>query len=126
MGLGNFFRSQLSEVIEWKDQQPDLLVYKFPSEKDELKNAGKLIVSAGQAAILVYEGKITDHLTEAGIYNLETDNHPFITSLLKLRTAFESEHKLKIWFYRTSENVNQGWGTAQAVNIHGSGIQYTG
>ncbi len=33
MGLGNFFRSQLSTVIEWKDQQPDLLVYKFPFGK---------------------------------------------------------------------------------------------
>ena len=115
MGLGNFFKSQLSQVIEWKDQQPDLLVYKFPSEKDEIKNAGKLIVSPGQAVLLVYEGKITDHIMEEGIYNLESDNHPFITSLLKLRTAFESEHKLKIWFYRTSDNVNQGWGTSQAI-----------
>ena len=115
MGLANFFRSQLSEVIEWEDQQPDLLVYKFPSEKDEIKQASKLIISPGQAVILVYEGKITDHLTEEGIYNLESDNHPFITTLLKLRTSFESEHKLKIWFYRTSDNVNQGWGTAQGV-----------
>ncbi|UIR56979.1 SPFH domain-containing protein [Sphingobacterium sp. SRCM116780] len=115
MSLKEFFKKQLSQVIEWKDQQSDLLVYKFPSENDEIKNAGKLIVSPGQGAILVYEGQVADHITESGIYNLETDNHPFITTLLKLRTNFESEHKLKIYFFRTSENVNQGWGTSQPI-----------
>lgn len=115
MGLGDFIRRQLSQVIEWKDQQPDSLVHKFPSKDDELKNASKLIVGPGQGAILVYEGKVTNHISEQGIYELETDNHPFITTLLKLRTAFESEHKLRIWFYRTAENVNQNWGTAAPV-----------
>jgi membrane protease subunit (stomatin/prohibitin family) len=115
MGIGHFFRNQLARVIEWNDQQPDVLVWKFPSDNDEIKHASKLIVSPGQGAILVYEGRVSDHLAEEGIYDLETANHPFITTLLKLRTAFESEHKLKIWFYRTAETVNQGWGTAQLI-----------
>jgi len=115
MGIGSFFKNQLSQVIEWKDQQTEVLVWKFPSEKDELKNASKLIISPGQGAILVYEGKVTDHLSEAGIFDLETDNHPFLTTLLKLRSNFESEHKLKIWFYRTAETLNQGWGTSQMI-----------
>lgn len=115
MSLGDFFRSQLSQVIEWKDQQPDVLIHKFPSENDEIKNASKLIIAPGQGAILVYEGKVTDHLYQEGIFDIESDNHPFITTLLKLRTDFESEHKLKVYFYRTSEVVNQGWGTSQAV-----------
>ena len=115
MGIGSFFKNQLSQIIEWKDQQADVLVWKFPSEKDEMKNASKLIISPGQGAIIVYEGKVTDHLTEEGIFELETDNHPFVTTLVKLRTNFESEHKLKIWFYRTAETVNQGWGTSQMI-----------
>lgn len=115
MGIGDFLRRQLSQVIEWKDQQAHTLLHKFPSKDDELKNASKLIVGPGQGAILVYEGKVTDHITEEGIYDLETDNHPFVTTLLKLRTAFESEHKLKIWYYRTGETINQHWGTAAPV-----------
>ncbi|RZL44162.1 MAG: SPFH domain-containing protein, partial [Pedobacter sp.] len=115
MGLGDFFKRQLSQVIEWKDQSTNLLVYKFPSSNDEIKNASKLIVAPGQGAILVYEGKIVDHLTANGIYDIESDNHPFITTLLKLRTNFESEHKLKVYFYRVAENVNLNWGTAQAI-----------
>lgn len=115
MGIIKFFKNQLSQVIEWDNQNPEVLVYKYPSTNDELKNASKLIVGPGQGALLVYEGKLTDEITAEGIYDIETDNHPFITTLLKLRTAFESEHKLKVYFYRTSENVNQGWGTAQAI-----------
>lgn len=115
MGLGDFFKRQLSQVIEWKDQSTDVLVYKFPSSNDELKNASKLIVGPGQGAILVYEGKIADHITVNGIYDIESDNHPFITTLLKLRTNFESEHKLRVYFYRTAENVNLNWGTSQAI-----------
>ncbi|MCX3264859.1 SPFH domain-containing protein [Pedobacter agri] len=115
MGIGSFFRDQLSKIIEWKDQPSDILVWKFPSVNDEIKNASKLIVSPGQGAILVYEGKVVDHLSEVGLFDLETDNHPFLTTLLNLRTNFESEHKLKIWFYRTAETTNQGWGTPQMI-----------
>ncbi len=115
MNLGRFFRNQFSQVIEWKDQQPDVLLQKHPSDNDEVKDASKLLVGPGQGAIVVYEGKVADHITEEGLYDLESDNHPFITTLLKLRTLFESEHKLKIWFYRTAEVLNQGWGTAQPV-----------
>ena len=113
--LGGFFKRQLSQVIAWDNQDAGVLVYKFSSKNDEIKNASKLIVAPGQGAILVYEGKIVDQLTDHGIYELETDNHPFITTLLKLRTNFESEHKMKIYFYRTAENVNQHWGTSQAI-----------
>lgn len=115
MGLGDFFKRQLSQVIEWNDQSANLLVHKFPSSNDEIKNASKLIVGPGQGAILVYEGKVADHITVNGIYDIESDNHPFITTLLKLRTNFESEHKLRVYFYRTAENVNLNWGTSQAI-----------
>jgi len=54
MGIMNFFRNQLSQVIEWDNQNPEILVYKFPSENDELKNASKLIVGPGQGVLLVY------------------------------------------------------------------------
>mgnify|MGYP006188349563 CR=1 FL=1 len=32
----NFFRNQLSQVIEWDNQDPAILVYKYPSSNDEL------------------------------------------------------------------------------------------
>jgi membrane protease subunit (stomatin/prohibitin family) len=113
----NFFKRQMAAVIEWTSQQANVLLFKYPSDKDEVKNASKLIIGPGQGVILVYEGTVTDVLPEPGIYDLATDNHPFITTLLKLRTAFESEHKLRVYFYRTSENTDQNWGTATSVKF---------
>lgn len=115
MGLKSFFRKQLSTVIEWTDQHPDLLFYKMETPTSEIKNASKLIISPGQGCILVYDGKVQDVLTDQGTYFLESDNHPFITTLLKLRQAFESEHKMHIYYFRTAEIVNQAWGTATPV-----------
>lgn len=115
MGLKSFFKKQLSTVIEWTDQQPGLLFYKIETPTSEIKNASKLIVSPGQGCILVYDGMIQDILSEQGTYFLETDNHPFVTTFLKLRQAFESEHKMHLHYFRTAEIVNQAWGTATPV-----------
>lgn len=115
MSLMNIFKRQLSQVIQWQQTNPEILWEKYQSNNnDEIKNASKLIISAGQGCVLVYEGKIVDILGE-GIFNLQTDNHPFITNLLKLRTQFESEHKLSLYFYRTTQQLNQSWGTAMPV-----------
>ena len=111
----NFFRGQLAQVIQWPAPQQDLLLWKFPSAHDEIKSASKLLIGPGQGALLVYEGKLAAVLDAEGAHNLETDNHPFITTLVKLRTGFESEHKLKIYFYRRADNVNQLWGTATPI-----------
>jgi len=115
MGIKSFFKKQLSTVIEWTDQDPGLLFYEFETPTSEIKNASKLIVSPGQGAILVYEGKVEDVLTEQGTYFLESDNHPFVTTFLKLRQMFESEHKMHIYFFRTAEVLNQSWGTATPI-----------
>ena len=115
MSLINFFKEQFASVIEWKDQPQDVLIYKYPFKSDEVKDASKLILAPGQGCLLVYEGEITSVLEREGMYSLETDNDPFITTLSKLMQGFESEHKLKIYFYRKAEMTNQGWGTSNRI-----------
>ena len=115
MGIKSFFKKQLSTVIEWTDQKSDLLFFEYEAPTSEIKNASKLIVSPGQGCILVYEGKVQDVLTEQGTYFLESDNHPFITSFLKLRQMFESEHKMHLYYFRLAEIINQPWGTATPI-----------
>lgn len=115
MGLFDLFKKQLASVIEWKEQQQDVLWYQFASATDEIKNASKLIVAPGQGCVLVYDGKVQDILVEEGVFSLSTANHPFITTLLNIRQNFESEHKLKIYFFRQSQVVNQSWGTPTAI-----------
>ncbi len=115
MSLTHFFKKQFATVIEWTNQQPGILLYKFPAPTEEIKNSSKLIVAPGQGCLLVYEGKVADVLSEEGVYFLETGNHPFITTLQKLKQAGESEHKMHLFFYRKAESVNQPWGTASPV-----------
>lgn len=117
MGIFNIFKEQLSRVIQWENPNPEILWFQYPSKRDEIKNASKLIVAPGQGCILVYEGQVADVIDTEGIYNLETDNHPFITTLINLRQNFESEHKLHIFFYRKTQILNQPWGTPAPVKF---------
>ena len=117
MGIANLFRNQLSAVIQWQADKQQYLWYKYPTKTDEIKNASKLIVGPGQGAVLVYEGKVVDVLTEEGTFNLKTDNHPFFTTLVNLRQNFESKHKLHIYFYRKAQVTNQQWGTSSPVKF---------
>jgi membrane protease subunit (stomatin/prohibitin family) len=110
-----FSSNQLRSVIEWKDPLPDDLIYKWTDRGDEIKNASKLLVNPGQAAIFVYEGKIQDVHTESGLYELQTANIPFITTIKKFMQAFESEHKVGIYFVRITEILNQKWGTKAPI-----------
>ena len=70
MGLFNVFKGQLAQVIQWADPRPGDLWYRFPSSLDEIKDGSKLIVAPGQGALLVYEGKVAEVLTEAGSFQI--------------------------------------------------------
>lgn len=115
MALGNFFKRQLKTVIEWINQDPNVLFYEFQTPTDEIKNASKLIVNPGQGCILVYKGEVIDVLTKSGTYELSTSNHPFITNLIKIMQSFESEHKMHVYFFRLASLVNQKWGTSTPI-----------
>lgn len=115
MGLRDLFKRQLRTVVEWKEQNGQLLFHQLETTTDEIKNASKLIVAPGQGCVVVYDGKVSGVLTEPDVYSMETANHPFITSLLNLAQRSESEHKMRFYFFRTAEVVNVLWGTASPV-----------
>ncbi len=110
-----FSSNQLRAVIEWKDPLPDDLIYKWTDRGDEIKNASKLLINPGQAAIFVYEGKVQAVHLEPGLHELKTANIPFITTIIKFMQAFESEHKVGIYFFRITEILNQKWGTKSPI-----------
>lgn len=110
-----FFANQMRSVIEWKDPSPDLLIWKWTGTNDELKDASKLIINPGQAAIFVYEGQIKAIHDYAGMFELRTANVPFWTTISKVMQNFTSEHKANIYFVRTTTFLNQKWGTKSPV-----------
>lgn len=115
MGIMDGLKRQLRSVIEWRDTDPDQIFYQWTDNGDEIKNASKLIVGPGQGCIFVYEGVPKAMIVKSGIVNLETANIPFWTTIKKFMQLFESEHKVGIYFFRTTKVLNQKWGTSSVI-----------
>ncbi len=115
MALFGGIKGQLRSVIEWENASPNELFHLWSENGDEIKNASKLLIKPGQGAIFVYEGKVQAVHTQEGLYELSTANIPFITTLFKFMQAFESEHKVGIYFYWRTEMANNKWGTTAPI-----------
>lgn len=115
MAILDGIRRQLRSVIEWRDPEPGTLFYQWGDNGDEIKNASQLIVNPGQGCIFVYEGKIHSVLVEPCLLELATANIPFWTTIRKFMQSFESEHKVGIYFFRTTDILNQKWGTLAPI-----------
>ncbi|NEW61395.1 antifreeze protein, partial [Sulfurovum sp. bin170] len=110
MGLFDWMMGQFIDVIEWTDDSQDTMVYRFDREDHEIKYGAKLTVRESQVAIFVNEGVIADVL-KPGIYELETNNLPIITSLQHWDHAFNSPFKAEVYFLNTKRFTNLKWGT---------------
>lgn len=106
---------QFRSVIQWDTDNDNALFYRWSSNGDEIKNASKLIVGPTQGCILVYEGKIRAVFDKEGLFNIKTDNIPFITTLKKVMQFFESEHKAEFYFYKKTIIADQKWGTVAPI-----------
>ncbi|NCN04716.1 MAG: SPFH domain-containing protein [Spirochaetales bacterium] len=111
-------RGQLRSVIQWDTPGSGDLFFRWSGTGDEIKDASKLIVGPGQGCIFVYEGKVEGVYTTEGTYNLETDNIPFWTTITKLMQGFESEHKVGLYFFKTTIMLDQKWGTPGIVKYN--------
>lgn len=115
MGLFNFAKKQLLEVIEWKDDSKDIIVYRYPVEKrEEIMNSSTLVVRESQVAVFVHKGQIAD-VFGPGTYKLNTENIPFLTKMLSLPTGFDSRIKAEVYFVNTKQFIGQKWGTQNPV-----------
>ena len=120
MGLFNFFRRQLLEVIEWEDSSKDTVVYKYPlTERDEIMNSSTLVVRPSQVALFVHKGQVAD-VFSPGTYKLSTENIPFLTKLLSLPTGGNSRIKAEVYFINTKQFNGLKWGTQNPVMMRDS------
>ncbi len=115
MSVWNGVKRQLRSVIEWNNPGADELFYRWGENGDEIKNASKLIVGPGQGCIFVYEGKVVSVIEQEGMRSLQTQNIPFWTTVTKFMQAFESEHKVGLYFFKRTRILNQKWGTLSPI-----------
>ncbi len=117
MGLRDWIGGQFIDIIEWTEPaQNEILAYRFTRHKNEIKNGAKLIVREGQAAGFVKEGQLAD-IKYPGMYTLDTNNFPILSTLLGWKYGFESPFKCEVYFISTRQWTDQKWGTSNPVMI---------
>src|SRR5712671_5676156 len=116
MGLSNFVKGQLIEIIEWTDDSRDTLSYRFPDEDKEIKRGAQLIVRESQNVQFVYLGQYGD-LFLPGKYSLTTDNIPVLSRLKGWKYGFESPFKADVYFITTRLFTGNQWGTANPIML---------
>ena len=114
MGIFDFLSGEFIDVIHWTDDSRDTMVWRFEREGHEIKYGAKLTVREGQSAVFVHEGQLADVFTP-GLYMLETNNMPVLTTLQHWDHGFRSPFKSEIYFVATRRFTDLKWGTKNPV-----------
>lgn len=114
MGIFDFLTGEFIDVIHWTDDTRDTMVWRFEREGHAIKYGAKLTVREGQAAVFVHEGQIAD-VFAPGLYMLETNNMPILTTLQHWDHGFQSPFKSEIYFVNTTRFNDLKWGTKNPV-----------
>lgn len=116
MGLMDFIRKELIEIIEFQDDSRDTLSWRFPDEDKEIKRGAQLIVRESQVAQFVYLGAFGDTFGP-GKHTLTTDNIPILTTLKSWKYGFESPFKADIYYVTTRLFTGNKWGTSNPIML---------
>ena len=114
MGLMDFVRGELLEIIEWTDDSRDTLSYRYPDEDKAIKRGAQLIVREPQLVQFVYLGQFGDQFGP-GKHTLSTDNIPILTRLKGWKYGFESPFKADVYYVVTRLFTGNKWGTSNPV-----------
>ena len=116
MSIFDFLSGQFIDVIHWTDDTRDTMVYRFERHGHEIKYGAKLTVREGQTAVFIHEGQLAD-VFRPGLYMLETNNMPIMTTLQHWSHGFQSPFKSEIYFVNTNRFTDLKWGTKNPIML---------
>jgi membrane protease subunit (stomatin/prohibitin family) len=116
MSIFDFLSGQFIDVIHWTDDTRDTMVWRFERHGHEIKYGAKLTVREGQTAVFIHEGQMADVFTP-GLYMLETNNMPIMTTLQHWSHGFQSPFKSEIYFVNTNRFTDLKWGTKNPIML---------
>ncbi len=116
MGLMDFIKGELIDIIEWTDDSRDTLSYRFPDEDKAVKNGAQLIVRESQTVQFVYLGEFGDTFGP-GKHTLTTDNIPVLTKLKSWKYGFNSPFKADVYYVMTRLFTGNKWGTSNPIML---------
>jgi excisionase family DNA binding protein len=114
MGLMDFIKGELIEIIEWTDDSRDTLSYRWPDDDKEIKRGAQLIVRESQVVQFVYLGQFGDCFPP-GKHELVTDNIPILSTLKGWKYGFETPFKADVYYLNTRLFTGNKWGTSNPV-----------
>jgi excisionase family DNA binding protein len=114
MGIMDFIKGELIDVIEWTDDSRDTLSYRFPDEDKAVKNGAQLIVRESQIVQFMYLGQFGDTFSP-GKHTLTTDNIPVLTKLQSWKYGFNSPFKADVYYVNTRLFTGNKWGTSNPI-----------
>ncbi len=116
MSIFDFLSGQFIDVIHWTDDSRDTMVWRFERHGHEIKYGAKLTVREGQSAVFIHEGQLAD-VFNPGLYMLETNNMPIMTTLQHWSHGFQSPFKSEIYFVNTNRFTDLKWGTKNPIML---------
>ena len=116
MGLLDFIKGELIEIIEWTDDSRDTLSYRWPDDDKEIKNGAQLIVRESQVAQFVYLGQFGDTFGP-GKHTLVTENIPILATLKGWKYGFNTPFKADVYYVTTRLFTGNKWGTSNPVML---------
>jgi len=115
MGLWDKLTGELVDIVQWTEDDPDVLVHRFERYNNEIKNGAKLTVREGQLAIMVNEGQLGKgqlaDVFQPGMYELTTQNLPLLSTLKGWKHGFDSPFRAEVYFFNTRLFTDSKWGT---------------
>ncbi|MGP3695822.1 SPFH domain-containing protein [Rhodobacter sp. NSM] len=114
MAIFDFLGGEFIDVIHWVDDTRDTMVWRFERQGHAIKYGAKLTVREGQAAVFIHEGQLAD-VFGPGLYMLETNNLPILTTLQHWDHGFRSPFKSEVYFVSTTRFNDQKWGTKNPI-----------
>ena len=87
MGLMDFAKKQFLDIIEWDNQESDVIVYNYPIKDKEIQNGSRVVVRPGQKVIFLNQGAIAN-VFEEGTYELTPGNVAIWTDLKSWKFGF--------------------------------------
>ena len=117
MGIWDKLRGELIDIVEWLDDTPDTMVWRFPRHENEIKDGAQLIVRESQVAAFVNEGQLADLFLWPGTFTLDTKNLPILSTLKGWKYGFESPFKAEVYFVSTRVFTGRKWGTKNPIML---------
>ncbi len=102
------------ELIKFDGKDLNWLIYKHPVT--EFNNNSKLIVSPGQVAIIVHNGKI-EKILEEGTIRINSELLPFLKGFTKSFFGGKNPYPIEIYFINKRIKLDLLWGTSDPIKL---------